>query len=108
MDNDTTPDDQYREDAVKALHLYMHNSWDHSTGPLNDQSLRDAADLWVARSVGSKTSGLVILFLGSDHSADRLARAVVQCAGPDTEPTPQDIAEAHAVIARLAAPHPGS
>lgn len=104
MDNDTTPDDQYRADAIKALHLHLHHQWDHSADPVDDETLRSKAEVWVDASVKVLTSDLVMLFAGSEVSADSLARAVVQCAGPDTEPTPQDIAEARAVITRMANP----
>jgi hypothetical protein len=104
MDNGTTLDDQYREDAVKALHLHLHHQWDHSADPVADEQLRSKAEMWVDASMKVLTSDLVMLFAGSAESADCLARAVVQCAGPDTEPTPQDIAEALAVIERMANP----
>jgi hypothetical protein len=104
MDNGTTPDDQYREDAVKALHLHLHHQSDHSADPVDDERLRSKAEVWVDSAVKVATAELVMLFAGSAVSAEMLARAVVQCAGPDTEPTPQDIAEARAVIGRMAGP----
>lgn len=102
-DADTTGD-QYREDAVKALHLHLHHQWDHSGSPVDDERLRNKAEVWVDSAVKVVTTELVMLFAGSAESAEVLARAVVQCAGPDTEPTPQDIAEARAVIGRMAIP----
>ena len=109
MDNNTSPDDQYRAEAIKALHLYLQHNRDPFTGQLDDDALRDEAEMWVDSSVGVATSGLttsgvVMLCVGSERSASGLARAVVQCAGPDVEPTPQDIAEARAVITRMADP----
>jgi hypothetical protein len=101
----TEPDDQYRGDAVKALHLLLHDRWDLAgMGPLNDDALREKAEVWVDAAVGTMTVDMVMLTVGSDMAAETLARAVRQCDGPDTEPTPQDITEAHKVIERIANP----
>lgn len=106
MDDTTPPDDQYREDAIKALHLHLHQHHQrvHSTDQVDDEKLRSKAEVWVDSSVKVATADLVMLFEGSEVSAEMLARAVVQCAGPGTEPTAQDLAEARAVIGRMVNP----
>lgn len=97
--------DQYRDDTVKALHLLLHHRWDPAgMGPVDDDALRDKAEVWVDAAVSTMTVDMVMLTAGSHMAAATLARAVVQCTGVDAEPTQQDLTEALAVIGRMANP----
>lgn len=98
------PDDQYREDAIKAVHLLLRHRTNTDIEPLNEDLLREKAEQFVDAAVMTGTTRLVMLTVGSEASAEMLAVAVRQCDGPGVEPTPQDIAEAHHVIARIATP----
>lgn len=100
----TTTDDQYREDAIRALHLHLHHRWDHTNGLVDDARLQNRAEVWVDAAVTTMTTEIVMLTAGSTMAAETLARAVVQCAGVNAEPTEQDIAEALSVISRMANP----
>jgi hypothetical protein len=100
----TTMDDQYRADAIKALHLLLHHRWEPASGPIDDVGLQEKAEVWVDAAVKTMTMNMVMLTAGSHMAAETLARAVVQCAGPDAEPTQQDLMEALAVIGRMANP----
>jgi hypothetical protein len=95
-------DDQYQEDAVKALHLLLHHR--ANPEPIDDERLREKAEQFVAAAVATGTMRLVMLAVGSGFAAETLATAVVQCAGVDAEPTEQDLTEALAVIERMANP----
>jgi hypothetical protein len=98
------PDDQYEEDAVKALHLLLHHRANPEVGPIDDARLREKAEQFVDAAVATGTMRLVMLTVGSQFAAETLATAVVQCAGVDAVPTEQDLTEALAVIERMANP----
>lgn len=97
-------DDQYEEDAVKALHLLLHHRANPDAGPIDDERLREKAEQFVDAAVATGSMRLVMLTVGSGYAAELLATAVVQCAGVDAEPTQQDLTEALAVIERMANP----
>jgi hypothetical protein len=98
------PDDHYRADAIKALHLLLHHRWNPATAAIDDEALREKAEVWVDAAVSTMTVDMVMLTAGSELAAETLARAVVQCMGAHAVPTKQDLAEALAVIERMANP----
>lgn len=91
--------DTVLDEVTKALLLAMHA---HGLGTdRSDAEMRDRASLIVAAACETAPSQAVVLIVGSEHDAKRLASAVLAGGDPLAIPGQGDIIEGAAVVRRM-------
>lgn len=91
--------DTVRDEVTRSLLLAMHA---HGLGENRTPAeMQDRAEMIVSAACETAPSQAVVLIVGSEHDAKRLASAVLTGIDPLTMPTAGDIIEGSRVIQRM-------